>query len=178
MIGLSKVVIQSPRLRLVPLSSKYVPDIFTEFTAQIALYMTPLPASNISQTQEIVNAGIDCIKKGTDLGLVILDISTQEFLGMAGLHRLTTPTPELGIWIKASRHGQGLGREAITALKSWADQNLTYNYLIYPVDKRNIASCKIAESLGGTIEAQYQKTKANGDLLDEVEYRIFPDTKA
>ena len=39
------------------------------------------------------------------------------------------------------------GKEAITALKHWADANLRYEYLAHPVDRRNGASRRIPESL-------------------------------
>ncbi|MEH2435865.1 MAG: GNAT family N-acetyltransferase [Nostoc sp.] len=82
-------------------------------------------------------------------------------------------TPELGIWLKKSAHGHGFGREAIHVLKDWVDKNLEYNYLSYPVDKRNIPSRKIAESLRGKIFREFQQINKSGYLLDEVEYRIY-----
>ena len=45
---------------------------------------------------------------------------------------------------------------------------------MYPVDKKNISSRKIPESLGGIIETEYKTTNMAGKILDEVEYRIYP----
>lgn len=172
-LSLSEVTILTPRLKLIPISDKYCPDIFTEFTQDIARYMVPTPAQNLQQVQGVVSSGIRLLQAGTDLGLIILDKQTEEFIGMAGLHRLTTSTPEIGIWIKKSQHGQGLGRQAVSAIKSWADSCLHYKYLIYPVDKRNLASRKIVESLGGKIASEQLKTKSDGQVLDEVVYHIY-----
>ncbi len=62
--------------------------------------------------------------------------------------------------------------EAIQTLISWAAEHIDFDYAIYPVDKANAPSRKIAESLGGSIfEEKKMKTKS-GRYLDEVVYRI------
>ena len=111
---------------------------------------------------------------GQELQVVILNKTTEEFLGHGGISKLNTNTPELGIWIKKGAHGNKYGREAVGGLKKWAERNLIYKYLTYPVDKRNVASRKIAEALGGSIEAEYKEENTAGNLLDIVEYRIYP----
>ncbi len=97
------------------------------------------------------------------------------FLGCAGLHHPNTKTPELGIWLKKSAHGQGFGKEAMTALKKWADANVTYDYILYPVDEKNTASRRIAESLGGKIAREYDEINMSGAKHHLVEYRIYPN---
>ncbi len=77
--------------------------------------------------------------------------------------------PELGIWLKQAAHGHKYGLEAITAIKNWAIENLDYEYLLYPVDRVNIASTKILERLGGKIFREYI------DILPAVERRGFPN---
>lgn len=96
-----------------------------------------------------------------------------EFLGICEVGAIDTDTPELGIWIKKSAQGNGFGREAIHVLKVWIDKNLEYEYLAYPVEQRNIPSRKIAESLGGKVFREFQQTHLSGNLLDQVEYRIY-----
>ena len=61
----------------------------------------------------------------------------------------------------------------MTALITWARNSLDFNYLVYPVDKRNIASKRIAELNGGKIKAEYKKVNLVGFELDEVEYWIY-----
>ncbi len=112
--------------------------------------------------------------EGTEILASILHKDTREFLGVAGLHHIDTKYPELGIWIKKSGHGQKYGREAMHALKDWADRHLDYEYIIYPVDRDNVASRKIPESLGGIVHGEYQKTTPSGSVLNTVEYHIFP----
>ena len=37
----------------------------------------------------------------------------------------------MGVWLKKSVHGHGFGKEAMTAIKKWADDNLDYDYILY-----------------------------------------------
>ena len=107
------------------------------------------------------------------ISLLIVDKDSEEFLGYISIHQVNTKTPELGIWLKKSAHGYNYGYEALHLLKIWAETNLHYDYLKYPVDKQNIPSRKLAEKLGGRIEDKYIKTSESGNLLDEVEYRFY-----
>jgi RimJ/RimL family protein N-acetyltransferase len=171
---LLKVIIETPRLKLVPTSLKYAPEIFKEFTPEITTYMYPKSAKEISETETFINTSVQNMEKREELQVVILDRQTGEFLGHAGLKNIHTDTPEPGLWIKKSAHGHKFGREAIAGLKKWADENIKYRYLIYPVDKRNIPSRKIPESLGGVVEDEYKKENVSGNILDMVEYHIYP----
>ncbi|MDZ4875470.1 MAG: hypothetical protein CLLPBCKN_004866 [Chroococcidiopsis cubana SAG 39.79] len=64
-------------------------------------------------------------------------------------------TPEFGIWLKTA-HGRKYGLEAIRGIKNWAEQNLDYEYFLYPVNRANIASRKIPETLGGKVVREYE----------------------
>lgn len=174
MQDLTNVVIESERLRLIPTSEKYAREIFAEFTSAITTYMSPKPAESIDDTFAFLRQARTELASGDSLNVAILTRVPDEFIGCGGLHHLKSRTPELGIWTKLSSHGQGYGREAVTALAYWALANLDFDYLIYPVDRRNFASRKIPELLGGTIEAEYDKVNASGATLDIVEYRITP----
>ncbi|NMF61791.1 GNAT family N-acetyltransferase [Brasilonema octagenarum] len=173
MESLEKVSLESTRLILQGISLEYTEDVFREFTSEITTFMYPKPADNISETEKVIKGMIQQREKKTDLVLVILKKDTLEFLGICEVGAIETDIPELGIWIKKSVHGNSFGREAIYALKDWVDKNLEYKYLSYPVDKRNIPSRKIAESCGGKVFREFQQTNKSGNLLDEVEYRIY-----
>jgi RimJ/RimL family protein N-acetyltransferase len=167
-----KIIIETERLLLAPILRKYSSDIFEEFTNEITTFMSPKPAKKIEETYEFVDGSIKKMAGGEELQMVVLNKNTKEFLGCAGLHHIDTKTPELGIWTKKSAHGHKYGREAIAGLVDWARNNLDFDYLTYPVDKRNIPSRKIPESLGGVIGKEFKKKNLSGDVLDEIEYRI------
>jgi RimJ/RimL family protein N-acetyltransferase len=173
MENLETVLLESKRLILQAISLEYADSVFREFTSEITTFMYPKPAQSISETQKIIKDMIQQRENKTDLVLVILKKDNLEFLGICEVGAIDTDTPELGIWLKKLAHGFGFGREAIYVLKNWVDKNLQYNYLSYPVDKRNIPSRKIAESLGGRVFREFQQINNSGNLLDEIEYRIY-----
>lgn len=165
--------ITTDRLEMEPVSLKYAEDIFREFTKEITIYMRPKPADTVEETIRYIQTQLPKIESCDELPVVITKKETKEFLGCGGIHKCKTKTPELGIWIKKSAHGSKYGREAVRGLKEWAEKNLDYEYLTYPVDKRNTPSRKIAESLGGVVKREYKKTNQSGNVLDEVEYWIY-----
>jgi [ribosomal protein S5]-alanine N-acetyltransferase len=166
--------INGERVILKPISMEYAEIIFCEFTSAVTKYMYPKPSELIGETENFIQEAIQQRVEGTDLILLILSRVTSEFLGICGLHEVHTDTPEFGIWIKTSTHRNGFGREAIQLLKTWADRNLNYKYFIYPVDKRNIPSRKIPESLGGKVVREYEKMNLSNTLLHILEYRVYP----
>jgi [ribosomal protein S5]-alanine N-acetyltransferase len=167
-------VIDTPRLSLKPVSLAVKEDIFREFTHEITVYMTPVPAKHVSETESFINESRKNMKDGKELVLGILAKETEEFLGIVGLHKIDTVHPELGVWLKKSAHGQRYGREAVHAVKEWADRHVRYDYILYPVDRANVASRKIPEALGGMVHAEYTKSTPSGATLNTVEYRIYP----
>ena len=167
-------IIETERLVLRPLVPEYADKIFPEFTDEITKFMFPSTPHDISETQAYINDSRSKMELGTDIVVGIFDRSTGGFLGGGGMHDIDTATPELGIWVKKSAHGQKFGQEAVAGLKRWADENLTYKYLTYPVAIDNIASRKIPESLGGKVAREFVGKKQNGEDMAQVEYHIYP----
>ena len=172
----SKITIETKNLRLKSITPDYAEDIFKEFSADITTFMLPKPANKIEETQDFIEKSIAENQAGRNFQIVILD-KKNNFLGCGGLHHPDTKTPELGVWIKKSAHGHGYGKEAMVALKNWADENLDYEYILYPVDEKNSPSRKIPESLGGQIAREYDHVNQSGNKLRLIEYRIYPPKK-
>jgi [ribosomal protein S5]-alanine N-acetyltransferase len=170
--NLSTLTLDADRLRLLPISEAYTELIFSEFTPEIATYMYPRPAKDRAETEAFVQSAMRENAEGSSLTFVMTLRETGEFLGCVGLHNLANPRPEFGIWVKQSAQMHGYGREAIRTLKRWADDHLAYEYLIYPVDSRNVPSRKIPESLGAAIISQYDGTGGMGQELTLIKYRI------
>jgi hypothetical protein len=57
-------------------------------------------------------------------------------------------------------------------LVDWSNKHINLDYFIYPVDRRNIASRKIPESLNGKIIQEYQVKISSEKTLDMVVYKI------
>lgn len=171
-MNLLTVEIQTSRLLLLPISLEYKDEIFSEFTKAITTYMYSCPTQTIVETEAFIQNSIKKLEDGTNLQLVILAKDSKELLGCTGLYNLDK-VPELGIWLKKAAHGHKYGLEAITAIKEWADQNLDYEYLLYLVDQRNIASRKIPEALRGKIIQEYEEINMSGKVLQTLDYRIY-----
>lgn len=169
---LGKLIITYKGIKLIPISLEFAEDIFENLTADITTYTGPKPADDISETIAFINSSVKKLETGKDYTAVIIDTETGEFFGCCGLHNIDTLTPELGVWVKKSAHGRKIGRKAIEALVNWARENIKYDYLIYPVDRRNIPSRKIPESLGGVIKDERKEINASGFELEILEYRI------
>ena len=175
-LDLTNIEISSQRLKLTTSLNPYSEDIFREFNDDIIQYMLPKPAVTIEETVTFINDSLAGMREGWNLVLAITLKAGEEFLGCCGLHgEGRHRTPELGIWIKKSAHGHKYGREAIQALSVWAYENLDLDYLIYPVDRANISSRKIAESLGGRVFDEKQVKTVRGGYLDEVKYKLTID---
>lgn len=172
-MNFKNIVIKTQRLKLVPITYKYTEDIFTNFTTDIATYMYPKPAGKISQSRAFVKEAIKNIKDGKELVLIILDKNTEEFIGTLGLHNINTKVPEIGIWTKKSAHGNGYGLEAVSAVIDFARNNIEFDYIIYPVDKRNVASCRIPQQHNGIVHEERLEINMVGDELQIIEYWIY-----
>ena len=166
------MTLETERLLLKAITRDYIDAIFRAFTAKIAQHMTSRPATYRTETEAFIITAMQENEQQTGLTLAILDRQTADFLGVVSLRVLNSPQPELGIWLKKEAHGQGLGREAVRALKNWADARLTYDYLRYPVDYRNKASRRIAESLNGRIGREFTTHNGSGMPLHILEYWI------
>lgn len=172
-LNLLDVRIESERLALLPVSRDVDEGILKEFTPVVTRYMIPKAVEDIHQVHEFINFSRDKMDAGDELVLAITRRSSGEFLGICGLHNKTHgDTPELGIWLKLDAHGARLGREAIHALVAWARGHLEFSYFIYPVDKHNIPSRRIAESLGGVVVRKRRRESMSGYMLNELVYRI------
>ncbi len=172
-LDLSLVEIESTRLKLVPVSRALAQDIFREFTADITRYMVPKPVDHINEIYAFIDTSIEKMIVRDQLVMAILEIETGQFSGVCAIHgKEPSVTAELGIWLRKGSQGKKLGREAIALLVQWARANLALSYLTYPVDKNNIPSRKIAESLGGVVVAEGQRESLSGTSLNELVYQI------
>ena len=169
-MNLLDVIIETERLYLKAISRDFADDIFREFTPEITKYMYPKPKENIEETYEYIEKTLSKIKEGDELEMVITKKENNEFIGVCGIYDLNKLGPGLWIWIKKSSHNNGFGLEAINGLIEWSNINIKFDYLEYPVDKRNIASRRIPEKNNGKIVKEEKSEGEAGNELDEYIY--------
>lgn len=167
--------ITTDRLTIRPSIIEDAQDIFANFTQRVATYMSPQPFKSVDEVKKWLTTVIKEVESGKNFQVTILDKNTGEFIGMGGVHELHTRTPEFGIWTKESVWGSGMGHEAVEALNEWAQKNLDFDYIKYPVIPENKPSRSIAESLGGKLEDEYDDKDSLGNPIKLIEYRVYPD---
>lgn len=180
-IDINKLEIETKHLLLVPTIEKYAQNIFENFDKETTKYMFPKFPEKIEETLIRIDSVLEKRQNWDELQMTFLDKATKEFLGNVGLHNIKTKKPELWIWMKKSAYGKNFWREAVGALIDRANKNLDFEYMIYPVDKDNIPSRKIAESFAGILEKDknWEETitkKATLDpnkTLNTVVYKIY-----
>ena len=159
------IVIQSPRLQLSQFQITDAEEVFACITPAITRFMRWEPPS-WSEYKARCEERLRAPNLNT-LSFVIRRRASNECLGMTGLEESDRPSPELGLWIKESAHGQGFGREVVAALAGWAHKNLGKDSFIYPVAVQNTASRRIAEGFQGEIIGHRTNPK-----YESVVYRI------
>jgi RimJ/RimL family protein N-acetyltransferase len=143
------IIILSARLHLSQFQIADAEEVFACITPAITRFMRWEPPSwseYIARCEKRMQN-----PEPNTFSFVIRRRDNLECLGMAALEGSDTPSPELGLWIKESAHGQGFGREIVAALAEWAHKNLGKESFIYPVAVENTVSRRIAEGLHGDI---------------------------
>lgn len=168
----TNIRIKTDRLILKPIEVSYINDINEYFNAEITKYMPFNPTGDRNDILSFVQESKKGLEKNTDLVMVVLDLNNQ-FVGCCGIHNITSESVELGLWIKKSMQGIGLGTEIIINLIEFLENNFTLKYIFYPVDEENIASKKIPEKLGFVPYKKYQKNKSTSSFLNIIEYRKY-----
>lgn len=156
-------------IKLVPISLNYLEDIFTSFDVDVIKYLPmKTPPLKIEETKNFIQ---DAQKKFLDRSdFIWVILKNSSFIGCCGIRDIKTKAGNFGYWIKKEEQGKGYGKAVAIKIFQWCFENLDIDYIKYPVDKRNIKSIKIIESLGGSIYDQYQM--GEDDCLDVLEYRI------
>lgn len=172
-LALPSVRIESERVQLVPIHAGFTAAMFETFNARVTRYMHPKPSDTVEEMGRFVRDSVAELAAGTNLQMVILSRPDEQFLGCIGLHELDRPDPEMGLWLKEAAQGHGLGREAASALITWARAQGRFACIRYPVDRCNFASRKIPEGHGGEIVKEFRAISCSGFGLDLVEYRIL-----
>lgn len=166
--------LESNRLIIRPVAIEYAQEAFDAMTeGEINQYLAFNKPESVKNTQEFINSKVKEIEDGIDFTVYVFDKSEGKLVGGSGLHHIDTKTPEFGIWLRKSAHGNKFGKEIIGTLLQWANDNLDYEYLSYPVVVNNVASRKIPESLGFKEERYYIDKHQNGTDMELVEYRYY-----
>jgi len=168
---LDNIRVDTTRLKIEPVSDTYKVDICNEFTAEVTKFMPFNPTGDLSAIEDFLQSSLLEMKNGTGLHFCIILKETNEFLGCCGIYNIDTNIIEVGLWVKKTAQEKGYGTETVEALIDFAEQNLEYDYLVYPVDKENLASRAIPVKFGFLLAKEYPKKKSDTKILNILEFR-------
>lgn len=160
------------RLQLAAVTHAYSRDIFENFTESVTRYMYPAALRTKEEADAFIQSCLVERQKGISYTFAVTLKTSGEFLGIVALHLVDSSLPEVGVWIKEQAQGRGYGREAVGAVIALA-ANLGIAKLKYPVDRRILASRKLALGYGGRLVRESVDVRTpDGRVLQEEVYEI------
>lgn len=89
----------------------------------------------------------------------------DELIGGTGFHLRCGPVEwrcsEIGMWIRASRAGQGWGTRILDQMLDWGFSEWGWERLVWKCDSDNVASARVAEKCGLRREADHPSSAVN-----------------
>ena len=117
-------------------------------------------------------AAAPCPTLGDWVQIGIADAATDALVGDIGLHvSASGEEAELGITLASAAQGRGLAGEAAGALIAMLREHTEVRRLVGITDVRNIASARLLERLGMTLEAE-EETIFRGEPCREARYAL------
>ncbi len=126
-----------------PLSFEHVEMIHKAISGSVAEYFYNF--KNEEETRAWVSAAITEHEKGTKEEYVVFD--DKEFIGMVSPRFLSAHEVDIGIWIASDKQGKGYGVKVLSELFA-SLRSRGVEKIIYETDADNIASIRLARSLG------------------------------
>lgn len=169
-------ILKTERLVIQPYNHTYLEDYYKEFTDEITKFQYPDSFSNIESARKTISEFLSEMDKGKMLELVILS-RQGEFLGSIEVFGIKGKTPEVGLWIKKSAHGNGYGYEALNALIDYLDSKQKYKHYVYEVDIKNAQSLHLVNKFSFNKGSCEEITTESGKKLILDSYYILPNSK-
>ncbi|MCE8518235.1 GNAT family N-acetyltransferase [Ruegeria pomeroyi] len=158
--------LQTPRLTLCPMRAEHAPDLHDFFSDPQAMRFFGDLHTDLAQTERWV-AGTLAAPPERCREYVLLQDGVA--IGKAGLWAV----PELGFFLRRDRWGQGLMREALSALIPHLFDTMPLDHIRADVDPRNAASLGLLHHLGFVETHRASRTiQIGGEWADSVYLRL------
>lgn len=174
-LNLKQFKVETDHLLLVPFSLEYADFMYNELDDDITRYTFFDKPETVQGTIEYINYVLWWMDIWCELWVAIIEKSTMQWIGCSWIHNVQSKNPELWIRLKKLAHWKWYAKETLNGLIDWAKNNLKYEYLFYPVDKDNIASRKLVESLWWILQdgITIMRVPSSWRVLNVVDYRIY-----
>lgn len=110
------------------------------------------PEQSEAESEQLVRRFRARYMLAEDFTLGIFSDDEQKLLGGTGFHLREGPIEsgcaEIGMWIRASEAGRGLGTRVLSAMLEWGFSEWPWLRLSWRCDARNLASVRTAEKAG------------------------------
>lgn len=173
--------VETRRLLLRPPAAGDGPLLFAAITDSLPalrLFLGSLPwvaTEQSAQSSEVFcrSAQANFIAR-KDLPFLLFDKASGQLVGACGLHRpeWSTPKAEIGYWVRSACAGQGFVSEAVQALTAYAFTHLAAARVELVTDEQNLASRRVAERSGFTLEGilRHSQRAPDGSLRNMCMY--------
>lgn len=109
-----------------------------------------------------------------DLPFLVFEQAGGKLVGVTGLHRpvWATPKAEIGYWVRTPDAGRGYVTESVQALCAYAVRHFGAVRLEAIMDEENVASRRVAERCGFTLEGllRHERRAPDGSLRNTCIY--------
>jgi RimJ/RimL family protein N-acetyltransferase len=142
---------------------------------------TPLP-NKVEDTVSWIKSTIEKINSWEEIVLVWIDKSSNEFIGIRWLHKITSGYPEPWLWTKKqnSLWKGWIGKEWLIEFVDWIQKNLEFNYLTFYIDENNRPSQKLGDAIWWIPDSDDEWNKiilksatSLGKELNLVKYKLY-----
>lgn len=156
--------IESENIKLTPIDLSNILDILRGNTGNVKEFFIPFESE--IEVEKWINEQQEKMKIGEKIELSIIDIHSNEFIGMVSLDNLIEDKKvEPRIWIIPKYQNKGYGKKSLKLLIDWYKSQPKSQIIYYIADSHNEVSKKLALSLGFVFNKEY--TDEYGDVVVE-----------
>jgi ribosomal-protein-serine acetyltransferase len=150
-VTVQRAALETDRLRLEPVSTAHAEALHQaviDSRPELLPWMPWAREPTLEGGREAAARSEGAWRDDREFHFVMVERSTHEVLGVAGLNREGESAAELHYWVRSDHTGMGLATEAGRALIEWAPAALGVNRLTLWAGRENHASLRVAKKLG------------------------------
>lgn len=132
------------------------------------IWANPNPDEHYSL--KLIQKNLDNYLRGVDFVLGIWE--EDVLIGSTGFHprwgNISSGNIEVGMWIRQDCAYKGVGTKALRLMLDWGFEDWGFERVVWMCDTKNIASSRVAEKNGLTLEGTLRKHQLNpfGERID------------
>jgi len=110
---------------------------------------------------------------GTSVAWLVATPTDDSVQGLVAVHSISEfhGTAEIGYWVTATARGRGLATDAVAAATSWVFRNVGLRRIDLLHAVANVASCRVADKCGFSLEGTQRASFVYGDGEPHDEHR-------